>query len=164
MDGVTGSCFFFIIPDKGPFCQWKNEALAHQILFFGGSGGKPSFPGKKCSKLPASHLRAEAVETERELSFSMEKVNLFPENDQLAALIKGAAYGTMLLTENLERSLKNMKPDRDFAWKLFREYNESESLVHHGLAVEGVMRHFAVLFREDPDKWGVIGLLHDLEL
>lgn len=93
----------------------------------------------------------------------MEKVNLFPENDRLAALIKGAAYGTMLLTENLERSLKNMKPDRDFAWKLFREYNESESLVHHGLAVEGVMRHFAVLFGEDPDKWGVIGLLHDLD-
>lgn len=52
---------------------------------------------------------------------------------------------------------------RDEAWALFTEYNKSEALVHHGLAVEGVMRHFAALEGEDVEKWGVVGLLHDLD-
>ncbi|MEG0999347.1 MAG: hydrolase, partial [Clostridiales bacterium] len=43
------------------------------------------------------------------------------------------------------------------------EYNETESLQKHGLAVEGVMRHFAKINGEDEDKWGIIGLLHDLD-
>ncbi|MDO4542509.1 MAG: hydrolase, partial [Bacillota bacterium] len=33
-----------------------------------------------------------------------------------------------------------MKPDREYAWQLFTEFNKSDSLVKHGLAVEGVMR------------------------
>lgn len=56
-----------------------------------------------------------------------------------------------------------MKPDREYAWQLFTEFNKSDSLVKHGLAVEGVMRHFARLNNEDQEKWGVIGLLHDLD-
>ena len=36
-----------------------------------------------------------------------------------------------------------MKLTREEAWALFTEYNESESLRNHGLAVEGVMRYFA---------------------
>ena len=55
------------------------------------------------------------------------------------------------------------KPTRDEAWRLLCEYNKSESLLKHGLTVEGVMRHFANLLGEDPEKWGVIGLLHDLD-
>lgn len=57
-----------------------------------------------------------------------------------------------------------VKPDRQAAWELLCRYNESESLRRHGLAVEGVMRHFAQLLNQpDVDKWGVVGLLHDLD-
>ncbi len=56
-----------------------------------------------------------------------------------------------------------MRLTREDAWKLFREYNESDSLVKHGLAVEGVMRRFARRYGEDEEKWGIVGLLHDLD-
>jgi putative nucleotidyltransferase with HDIG domain len=53
--------------------------------------------------------------------------------------------------------------NKEVALKLLKEYNETESLVNHGLAVSGVMRHFAELEGEDPDYWEVVGLLHDLD-
>ena len=56
-----------------------------------------------------------------------------------------------------------MRPTREEAWKLLNEYNKSDALLKHGLAVEGVMRHFAEMNGEDTEKWGVIGLLHDLD-
>ena len=56
-----------------------------------------------------------------------------------------------------------MRPTREEAWKLLNEYNKSDALLKHGLAVEGVMRHFAEINGEDPEKCGVIGLLHDLD-
>ena len=52
---------------------------------------------------------------------------------------------------------------RDEAWELFTEYNKSETLIKHGLTVEGVMRHFASLYGENIEKWGIIGLIHDLD-
>lgn len=52
---------------------------------------------------------------------------------------------------------------RDEALALLEEYNESDALVKHGLAVEGVMRHFARKYGEDEEKWGIVGLLHDLD-
>ena len=55
------------------------------------------------------------------------------------------------------------KPTREEAYALLRKYNSSDSLIKHALAVEGVMRHFAGLFGEDVDKWGIIGLVHDLD-
>ncbi|MGC9470317.1 MAG: HDIG domain-containing metalloprotein [Bacteroidales bacterium] len=54
-------------------------------------------------------------------------------------------------------------PTREEAWKLFRQYNESESLTKHALAVEGVMRYMARKYGEDEEKWGIIGLVHDLD-
>lgn len=54
-------------------------------------------------------------------------------------------------------------PTREEALALLKEYNQSDSLVRHGLAVEAVMRHFAGKFGHDPDKWGIIGLVHDLD-
>ncbi|MDI6604005.1 MAG: HDIG domain-containing protein [Thermoanaerobacteraceae bacterium] len=54
-------------------------------------------------------------------------------------------------------------PNREDAYNLLRKYNKNESLIHHALAVEAVMRHFAELFNEDKEKWGIIGLLHDLD-
>jgi len=47
--------------------------------------------------------------------------------------------------------------------ELLREYNQNDSLIKHALAVEAVMVHFAELFGEDKEKWGIIGLIHDLD-
>lgn len=55
------------------------------------------------------------------------------------------------------------KPTRDDAWKLLCRYNQSESLIKHALSVEAVMRHMARLREQDEEKWGVIGLIHDLD-
>jgi putative nucleotidyltransferase with HDIG domain len=43
------------------------------------------------------------------------------------------------------------------------KYNDSPALITHALAVEGVMRHFARLLGEDEEKWGVVGLMHDID-
>jgi predicted hydrolase (HD superfamily) len=59
--------------------------------------------------------------------------------------------------------MKYTVPTRDEAFKLLKEYNKSDSLIKHALAVEAVMRHFAVIYGEDPEKWGIIGLVHDLD-
>ena len=54
-------------------------------------------------------------------------------------------------------------PTREEAFALLKEYNKSDSLIKHALAVEGVMRYMARKRGEDEDKWGVIGLIHDLD-
>ncbi|MEA1878564.1 MAG: HDIG domain-containing protein, partial [Bacteroidota bacterium] len=56
-----------------------------------------------------------------------------------------------------------MIPTRQDALSLLKRYNQNESLIKHALAVEAVMRHFASLNGEDVEKWGVIGLIHDLD-
>ena len=59
--------------------------------------------------------------------------------------------------------METQKPTRQSALALLQSYNRSDSLIKHALAVEGVMRHFARLRDEDEEKWGVIGLIHDLD-
>ena len=54
-------------------------------------------------------------------------------------------------------------PTREDAMKLLKKYNQKEGLIRHALAVESVMGHFAKRFGEDPEKWKVIGLVHDLD-
>jgi len=55
-------------------------------------------------------------------------------------------------------------PTRAEAFELLKKYNSNESLIRHALAVEAVMRHFAELMGEpDVEKWGIIGLVHDLD-
>lgn len=57
-----------------------------------------------------------------------------------------------------------MIPDREQALAIFSQYNDSEALLRHALAVEGVMRHFARLYQDpDVDRWGIVGLLHDID-
>ncbi len=55
------------------------------------------------------------------------------------------------------------KFDREEAMDLLKRYNQNEALIKHALAVEAVMGHFAEKFGEDPEKWRVIGLIHDLD-
>lgn len=54
-------------------------------------------------------------------------------------------------------------PTREEAYKLLTKYNKNEGLIKHALAVEGVMRYFASKRGEDAEKWGIIGLVHDLD-
>lgn len=54
-------------------------------------------------------------------------------------------------------------PTREEALNLLKEFNQSESLVKHALAVEGVMRYMARKRDQDEEKWGIIGLVHDLD-
>ncbi len=54
-------------------------------------------------------------------------------------------------------------PTREEAFALLKQYNQNEALIKHALAVEAVMRHCARKRGEDAEKWGVIGLVHDLD-
>ncbi len=53
--------------------------------------------------------------------------------------------------------------NREESWKLLCEWTESDSLRKHMLAVEAAMRAYARKFGEDEEKWGVTGLLHDMD-
>ncbi len=59
--------------------------------------------------------------------------------------------------------METKTPGRDQALTLLQQYNQNESLIKHALSVEAVMRHFAGIYNEDLEKWGVIGLIHDLD-
>jgi len=62
-------------------------------------------------------------------------------------------------------------PSRADALAILKEFNQTEKALRHALAVEAVMRHFAA--KNAPadeaaraawvEKWGVIGLVHDLD-
>lgn len=54
-------------------------------------------------------------------------------------------------------------PSRADALALQHEYTAAESLRKHMLAVEAAMRAYAVRFGEDPDRWGLAGLIHDFD-
>ena len=54
-------------------------------------------------------------------------------------------------------------PTRQEALELLHQYNKSYSLRKHAYAVEGVMRYIARKRGEDEEKWGIIGLIHDLD-
>jgi putative nucleotidyltransferase with HDIG domain len=52
---------------------------------------------------------------------------------------------------------------RDEALALVHEYTQSEALRRHMYAVEIAMRAMAERAGEDPDSWGLVGLLHDFD-
>ena len=55
------------------------------------------------------------------------------------------------------------QPTRDQALALLQEYNENDALIRHALAVEAVMRYWARKTGQDETKWGIVGLVHDLD-
>ena len=59
--------------------------------------------------------------------------------------------------------MAEVRPSREEAFLLLKEYNKNEGLIKHALAVEAVMRYCARKRGEDEEKWGIIGLVHDLD-
>jgi putative nucleotidyltransferase with HDIG domain len=53
--------------------------------------------------------------------------------------------------------------NREESWELLCEWTESDSLRKHMLGVEAAMRAYARKFGEDEEKWGITGLLHDMD-
>lgn len=56
-------------------------------------------------------------------------------------------------------------PSREEALTLLKEYNSDRALINHAKAVEAVMRYMAVKtgHQDEIEKWGVIGLIHDVD-
>ena len=59
--------------------------------------------------------------------------------------------------------MNSIIPTREQALKLLKKYNKNKNLIKHALAVEAVMRYFARKRADDEEKWGIIGLIHDLD-
>lgn len=53
--------------------------------------------------------------------------------------------------------------DLETARGLVRKYADKDITVRHLISVEGVMRAVAGHFGEDPDRWALAGLFHDLD-
>jgi len=54
-------------------------------------------------------------------------------------------------------------PSRSDALALMHQYTASDSLRKHMLSVEAAMRAYAEHFGEDPERWGLAGLIHDFD-
>jgi putative nucleotidyltransferase with HDIG domain len=53
--------------------------------------------------------------------------------------------------------------ERQQAWEIVCEFVQSDSLRKHMLSVEYAMRAYAQHYGEDPESWGLVGLLHDFD-
>jgi putative nucleotidyltransferase with HDIG domain len=54
-------------------------------------------------------------------------------------------------------------PDRDEAQRILDEWVSDENLKKHSYAVEAAMRVYAARLGGDPERWAVVGLLHDVD-
>lgn len=52
---------------------------------------------------------------------------------------------------------------RDEAFKLVKEHLKNKNLIKHSLAVEACMKALASELDEDVEKWGLAGILHDMD-
>ncbi len=53
--------------------------------------------------------------------------------------------------------------DRDSALNLLKRFVKNDKLVKHCIAVGAIMRELAKELGEDPERWEVIGILHDID-
>ncbi len=54
-------------------------------------------------------------------------------------------------------------PTREDAWRLLNAYTTKPGLLRHAQSVEAAMRAYAPRFGGDPERWGLVGLLHDMD-
>src|SRR5690606_39099380 len=74
---------------------------------------------------------------------------------------KGAFHGS--LSPYIPPMPTSTEWTRDRALALMHEYTPSEALRKHMYAVELAMRAMAERSGEDPDEWGLVGLIHDFD-
>jgi len=65
--------------------------------------------------------------------------------------------------ETPTNKVRNGLPTRDEVLALLEEHTETPGLRKHALAVEAAMRAYAGRFEEDPELWGLTGLIHDFD-
>lgn len=53
--------------------------------------------------------------------------------------------------------------EREKYLNMLKEKVQEENLIKHMLSVESIMRGLARRFGEDEEKWGITGLLHDID-
>jgi len=53
--------------------------------------------------------------------------------------------------------------NREEALNKVKKYVKNKNLIKHMLATESIMRALAKRFNEDEEKWGLAGLLHDID-
>ena len=53
---------------------------------------------------------------------------------------------------------------REEALLILRQNIQSESMIRHSIASEAVMRGLAIYVNENPEIWGLSGLLHDIDV
>ena len=54
--------------------------------------------------------------------------------------------------------------NRETALKHVKEHIKNKNLLKHMLATEAIMKGLAERFNEDAEKWGIAGLVHDIDL
>ena len=57
-----------------------------------------------------------------------------------------------------------MELDRETALKLLHQYVKNEKMISHSLASEAVLRGIACKLGRNEEKWGLAGLMHDLDV
>lgn len=58
---------------------------------------------------------------------------------------------------------RDMEHTRNAAWAIVTEWTTDPALLRHMLSVETAMRWYAPRYDGDPDRWGLVGLLHDFD-
>ncbi|MHC1784491.1 MAG: HDIG domain-containing metalloprotein [Anaerolineaceae bacterium] len=53
--------------------------------------------------------------------------------------------------------------DRHSAYKIVTDHIQNQGLINHMLCVEAAMRHYARIYGQDEELWGLAGLLHDFD-
>ena len=53
--------------------------------------------------------------------------------------------------------------EREQALEELKGRVKNQNIIKHSLAVEAIMKELAFHFKEDIDKWGLAGLLHDID-
>lgn len=54
--------------------------------------------------------------------------------------------------------------DREQSLKLLKQYIKNDKMIAHCIASEAVMKAMANRLGANPDKWGLAGLLHDIDV
>ena len=53
--------------------------------------------------------------------------------------------------------------EREKALQLLLKYNKERFHIQHALTVEEILKWYAIELGYDPEYWGIVGLLHDLD-